>query len=272
VPVLVPEDTVPALRKLCYGVFRLQCGVNSQNEYLLSTTVSSELNVSGWHALNKVCSNAGVSSDKITATKMRHLASTLYASLNVPEAKWSAFYAHMGHSKAVNKTIYQAPLAEREVLEVGAFFKQFDLLQQLTDNAQSFPLDTHLLGDWTYPLTERLLVPHKDTGRLGKREHIYNNTLSAAHCTTERALAVLKGRFRQLKGLDMSRVDGIPQVIIACVLQNVCVEQLTTLMRTVTCRTHLVNVVKTANDDQTSRLLPGRQDCTNVTWLQLSCF
>jgi len=84
-----------------------------------------------------------------------------------------------------------------------------------------------LLGDPAYPLTEQLLVPYKDTGQLGRHEHIFNNTLSAARCTIERVFAILKGRFRRLKGLDMSRVDRIPQVVIACcVLHNVCLEQL----------------------------------------------
>ena len=92
---------------------------------------------------------------------------------------------------------------------------------------QSFPPETHLLGDPAYPLTERLLVPYKDTGRLGRREHNFNYRLSTARCTIERAFALLKGRFRRLKALDMSRVDRIPQVIIACcVLHNVCIEQL----------------------------------------------
>ena len=56
---------------------------------------------------------------------MRHLASTMYASLEIPESKRAAFYLHMGHSKTVNETIYQAPLAEQEVLQVGTILQQF---------------------------------------------------------------------------------------------------------------------------------------------------
>lgn len=41
----------------------------------------------------------------------------------------------------------------------------------------------------------------------------------------ERAFALLKGRFRRLKYLDMSLVDLIPHVILACcVLHNVCLQ------------------------------------------------
>jgi len=56
---------------------------------------------------------------------MRHFASTMYASLDIPESKRTAFYKHMGHSKAVNEAIYQAPLAEQEVLQVGTVLQQF---------------------------------------------------------------------------------------------------------------------------------------------------
>lgn len=39
----------------------------------------------------------------------------------------------------------------------------------------------------------------------------------------ERAFALLKGRFRRLKFLDMNRDNMIPNVIIAsCVLHNIC--------------------------------------------------
>lgn len=125
VPVLVPEDSVPGLKKLVDPAIRLQCGVSKENNYLFPSTTSSDINASGWHALNRACIAAGIESSKITATKMRHYTSTLYASLEVPEAKRAAFYAHMGHSKAVNQSIYQAPLAEQEVLDVGSVLRQF---------------------------------------------------------------------------------------------------------------------------------------------------
>jgi len=126
VPVLVPQDTVPALTKLADAAIRIQCGVNAANNYLFpSTGASEDGHVSGWHALNRLCTAAGVQNSNITATKMRHFASTMYASLDIPESKRTAFYKHMGHSKAVNEAIYQAPLAEQEVLQVGTVLQQF---------------------------------------------------------------------------------------------------------------------------------------------------
>jgi hypothetical protein len=50
---------------------------------------------------------------------MRHRVSTLYAGTDVPEADRQYFYKHMGHSASINANIYQAPLAESEILKVG---------------------------------------------------------------------------------------------------------------------------------------------------------
>lgn len=125
VPVTAPEDMVSGLNKIADTVFRLQCGIDAYNSYLCHSTDSSEFNVNGWHDLNQVCCAAGVEVSKITATKMRHLASTMYASLEIPESKRAAFYSHMGYSKRVNEAIHQAPLAEQGVLQVGTILQQF---------------------------------------------------------------------------------------------------------------------------------------------------
>lgn len=50
--------------------------------------------------------------------------------------------------------------------------------------------------------------------------------MSKVRQVIERAFALLKGRFRRLKYLDMNRTDMIPFVIIACtVLDNICLER-----------------------------------------------
>lgn len=57
---------------------------------------------------------------------MRHFSSTYYAGLEVPENERAYFYNHMGHSKEINATIYQTPLAEAEVTIVGKILEQID--------------------------------------------------------------------------------------------------------------------------------------------------
>ena len=126
VPVIVLRDTFEALNILCDTEIRQYCDVSADNDYLFPSTQLSESHVSGWHATRRVCDAAEVPCKYITATKMRHLISTRYAALDVPECQRDVFYKHMGHSSAVNQNIYQAPPAETEILRVGAVLQQFD--------------------------------------------------------------------------------------------------------------------------------------------------
>ena len=43
----------------------------------------------------------------------------MYVMLDLPEEERELFYKHMGHSKTINETVYQAPPALMEVLKVG---------------------------------------------------------------------------------------------------------------------------------------------------------
>ena len=125
VPVIVPSDTIDALKKLNDQELRMSSGIREDNPYLFPSTLQSEGHVSGWHAISRVCQRAGVQEKMITATKMRHLTSTMYASLDIAEEKRSAFYKHMGHSRDINEHIYQAPVAEIELRQVGTVLRQF---------------------------------------------------------------------------------------------------------------------------------------------------
>lgn len=53
-------------------------------------------------------------------------------------------------------------------------------------------------------------------------ENNFNYILSQTRQTIERAFALLKGRFRRLKYLDMSKVDLIPTILACCILHNIC--------------------------------------------------
>lgn len=53
----------------------------------------------------------------------------------------------------------------------------------------------------------------------------FNHAVSKMRQAIERAFALLKGRWRRLKYLDMNRDDVIPFTIIACcVLHNICLD------------------------------------------------
>jgi hypothetical protein len=130
VPFLVPKDTVAALDKLCDLEVRLSAGILVENTYLFPSTKGSSEHVYGWYAVHRICGSADVEKpDLLTATKMRHRVSTLYAGLEVPEIQRSHFYYYT--------SIYQSPLAEVEISQVGRVLQTFDEnnVRQVTSTA-----------------------------------------------------------------------------------------------------------------------------------------
>lgn len=127
VPVLIPEDTVPALNKLCNNDYRRLVGVSSTKRFLFASIQQSEFHTSGWHAVNGIVSKLQLKSPTlIVATNNCHRISTLFASLNVPKKHRQLFYSHMGHSEKMNQDVYQAPLALQELLKVGKHLINMD--------------------------------------------------------------------------------------------------------------------------------------------------
>jgi hypothetical protein len=107
----------------------------------------------------------------------------------------------------------------------ACMLRRSPIYEQMQTKPVMFPGDTHIIGDPAYPIKENLLVAFKNNGRLTRREDKYNRALSAARSCIERAFALLKGRFRRLKFLDMSNIERIPYVIVACcVLHNICLK------------------------------------------------
>ena len=61
-------------------------GVQKQNSYVFPYTHAPVSHVSGWHAVKRTCTAANVSHpERLTATRMRHCDSTLYAAMHVTE-------------------------------------------------------------------------------------------------------------------------------------------------------------------------------------------
>lgn len=92
---------------------------------------------------------------------------------------------------------------------------------------QHFPENSHLLRDAAYAIQKFLMVPFKDNGHLTNTQITYNTRLSQARIMIERAIGLLKGRFRSLLDtLPMRRTDLIPKYIVACcILHNICLIQ-----------------------------------------------
>ncbi|KYN50325.1 hypothetical protein ALC62_12495, partial [Cyphomyrmex costatus] len=65
--------------------------------------------------------------------------------------------------------------------------------------------------------------PYIDGGHLTGWQINFNKVHAKTRQVIERSFALLFGRFRRLKYLDMNRIDLIPATIVAaCVLHNIC--------------------------------------------------
>jgi hypothetical protein len=68
-----------------------------------------------------------------------------------------------------------------------------------------------------------LITPLKNNGYLTPREKRFNTALSSLRQIVERAISLLKGRWRKLKYLDHLDLELAVQIIMAaCVLHNFC--------------------------------------------------
>jgi len=98
-----------------------------------------------------------------------------------------------------------------------------ELGTKLTEDRLFVNEEHHLLGDSAYPLLPGLIVPFRDNGHLSPSQTRFNTVHSTARSVVERAFGLLKGKFRRLKGLDVTRTDLAPVIIdAACVLHNIC--------------------------------------------------
>ena len=94
-----------------------------------------------------------------------------------------------------------------------------------------FPFDPHQLkstGAIAYINTNQyvfrlLMIPYRENGHLTARQTHFNTVLSSLRQVVERAIRLLKGRWRKLQHMDHLNVELIVELIIsACVLHNIC--------------------------------------------------
>ncbi|XP_060579048.1 putative nuclease HARBI1, partial [Ruditapes philippinarum] len=70
-----------------------------------------------------------------------------------------------------------------------------------------------------------MLVPYRDNGHLDPVQKKFNKVHSSTRVDVERAIGLLKCKFRRLKSLDMHLQEEIPEVITACcVVHNVILD------------------------------------------------
>ncbi|XP_018313213.1 putative nuclease HARBI1 isoform X2 [Mycetomoellerius zeteki] len=105
-------------------------------------------------------------------------------------------------------------------------FRQSPLFENMSNAKLRFiPRQLYLIGDSAYPLMINLMTPYKDNGHLTVSQIRYNTKLSCIRSRIERSFALLKGKFRKLKYLDISDFDlGNKMIAAACTLHNFIID------------------------------------------------
>lgn len=101
-----------------------------------------------------------------------------------------------------------------------------DISRHIANNVPAFfPNDSHILGDGAYPLSQFMMTPYRDAGRLTRMQSYFNLQHAKTRNVIERAFALLKGRWRRLNYLLMYDTARIPLIILAaCILHNICLD------------------------------------------------
>lgn len=84
-------------------------------------------------------------------------------------------------------------------------------VQEMCNDIQFFPNNSHLIGDNAYINQAHLLTRYKNNGHLTPGQDLFNESTTKARLVVERSIGLLKGRWRRvLRKLPMLRVDLVP--------------------------------------------------------------
>lgn len=117
---------------------------------------------------------------------------------------------------------FPGSVGDRRVLENSPLYENI-----IRSRQHYFPSREYIIGDKAYPVNEWIQAPYIRRNVLNEAQELYNRLLSGTRQVIERTFALLFGRFRRLKFLDMSRQDLLVETVIACcVLHNLAIVEL----------------------------------------------
>ena len=116
---------------------------------------------------------------------------------------------------------YPGSVSDARIFRNSGFYKNV-----LNDERKYFPNnDLYIIADKAYPLLRWCIPPYFNRGNLTNAQSNFNNKLTKTRQVIERAFALLFGRYRRLKYVDMNRFSFIPCTVMACcVLDNICLQ------------------------------------------------
>ena len=132
--------------------------------------------------------------------------------------------------KFIHATVgYPGSIHDARVLRLSGlydFAENEQILSGPMRNINGTEIGPLLAGDSAYSLTNWLMKPFPDRGRLTAEQRKFNLKFSALRCVVERAFGTLKSRWRIiLKKIEQKTTTLKKTVIAACVLHNICIER-----------------------------------------------
>lgn len=116
---------------------------------------------------------------------------------------------------------FPGSVGDRRIFESSPLYADITRSRQ-----QYFPSREYIVGDKAYPVLDWLQAPYIRRTVLNDAQELYNTLLSGARQVIERAFALLFGRFRRLKFVDMIRHDLLLNMVISCcVLHNISIAE-----------------------------------------------
>ena len=105
--------------------------------------------------------------------------------------------------------------------------KDSDLHNDVHDQASSyFPLESFLVGDEAYILTEWLMTPFRDTGDLSPLQLKFNAACKVVLQNNALVYSLLMHRFPRLECVDMRDMQSmVVTILVCCALHNFCLDK-----------------------------------------------
>ncbi|KAI4466553.1 hypothetical protein MML48_2g00003457 [Holotrichia oblita] len=105
-------------------------------------------------------------------------------------------------------------------------FRNSELYLKITTNVDTyFNEEEKIIADKAYPVESWCIPPFINRGNLTQQQTYFNTRHAQCRSVIERSFALLFGRFRRLRYIDMNRFDFVPATILAaCVLHNACLD------------------------------------------------
>ena len=132
--------------------------------------------------------------------------------------------------KIIHATVgYPGSIHDARVLRLSGLYELAEneqILSGPTCNINGTEVRPLLASDSAYPLTNWLVKPYPDRGRLTPEQRKFNIKFSALRSVVERAFGTLKARWRiALKKVEQKTSTLKKTLIAACVFHNICIER-----------------------------------------------